>query len=119
MMNSTLADVGRRARLLGSGAILLREAYRALLARTNVGRGGNTPDLYFGLGVIVANGWITQDGRYFDWNPVMAYLPAKRIAIAVHTTFGPASEDVSQGLHILKKVVQVLAPEHPVPDRLT
>jgi len=119
-MNSTLADIGRWVRLLGSGTFLSRASYRALTAPTNVGRSGNSPDLYYGLGVIVANGWIVQNGFYFGWNPVMAYLPAGRISIAIHTTLGPESEqDVSHGLRILKDVVRILAPRHPIPERYT
>ena len=116
-LNSNLHDLGRWARLLGSGAILSRRSYRALLAPSNVGRGGNEPDLYYGLGVIIANGWITQNGRYFGWNPVIAYLPARRIAIAAFTTFGPRSQDLSHALRIVKAAALILAPERPIPAR--
>ena len=118
-MNSTLRDIGRWARLLGSGAFLSRESYRALIAPTNVGRNGNEADLYFGLGVIVANGWITQNGRYFGWNPVIAYLPSKGVTIAAYTTFGPRSADLSHALRIVKEAVKILTPKHPIPERYT
>lgn len=117
LMNSNLRDVARWTRLLGSGAILSKRSYAALTAPTNVGRNGNEADLYYGMGVIVANGWITQNGRYFGWNPVMAYLPSQQLTIVINATAGPKAEDVSNGVRILKHVVEVLAPGHLLPDR--
>ena len=117
LMNSNLYDVARWTRLLGSGAILSKRSYAALTAPTNVGRNGNTADLYYGLGVLIANGWITQNGRYFGWNPVIAYLPSKRITIVIDTTAGPKAEDVSNGLRILNHVIEIMTPDQPLPER--
>ena len=117
LMNSNLYDVARWTRLLGSGAILSKRSYAALTAPTNVGRNGNTADLYYGLGVLIANGWITQNGRYFGWNPVIAYLPSRRITIVIDTTAGPKAEDVSNGLRILKHVIEIMTPGQPLPER--
>ena len=118
LMNTTLRDLGRWARLLGSGARLSPGSRRALTAPVNIGRDGNTPDFYYGLGVLVLNRWIVQNGLYFGWNPVMAYLPSHRISIAISTTIGPRSEDgVSHGVRVLKDAVRILAPDHPIPER--
>ncbi|MGE3294777.1 MAG: serine hydrolase domain-containing protein [Geminicoccaceae bacterium] len=118
LMNTDLHDLGRWARLLGSGAILSKRSYRALTAPINVGHDGNAPDFYYGLGVLVLNRWIVQNGLYFGWNPVMAYLPSQRLSLAIFTTIGPESEDgVSHGVRILKQAVRILAPEQLIPDR--
>jgi hypothetical protein len=70
------------------------------------------------MGVIVANGWIVQNGLYFGWNPVMAYLPARQITIALTAVRGPGPEpDRSHGLRLLKDTAPILAPDHPIPDR--
>lgn len=117
LMNTDLRDLGRWAKLLGSGAVLSDRSYRALTGKVNVGRNGNTPNFYYGLGVLVLNRWIVQNGLYFGWNPVMAYLPSRRLSLAVFTTIGPESEDgVSHGVRILKQAVRILAPGDAIPD---
>lgn len=118
LMNTDLKDLGRWARLLGSGAVLSKDSYKALVAQGNVGRGGNSPDLYYGMGVIVANGWIMQNGLYFGWNPVMAHLPSRDITIALTTTLGDqALPDISHGLHLIKEAARLLVPDQPIPER--
>lgn len=118
MMNSNLGDIARWTRLLGSGAVLSKTSRQRLTAPVTVGLGRNAPDLYVGMGVIVANGWIVQNGLYFGWNPVMAYLPSKDITIAIYTTIGAKSDpDISHGLQILKEVVQILTPDQQLPKR--
>jgi D-alanyl-D-alanine carboxypeptidase len=118
MMNSNLDDVARWTRLLGSGAVLSATSRKLLTAPATVGFSRNAPDLYYGMGVIVANGWIVQNGLYFGWNPVMAYLPSKDITIVVNTTIGGHSDpDKSHGLQILKQSVDILTPDQRIPER--
>ncbi len=118
MMNSNLGDVARWTRLLGSGAVLSATSRKLLTAPATVGFSRNAPDLYYGMGVIIANGWVMQNGLYFGWNPVMAYLPSKDITIVVNTTIGARSDpNKSHGLQILKQAVDILTPEQRIPTR--
>jgi CubicO group peptidase (beta-lactamase class C family) len=118
LMNSNLGDVARWIRLLGSGAVLSSKSQKLLTAPATVGLGKNAPDLYYAMGVIVANGWIMQNGLYFGWNPVMAYRPSKDITIVVNTTIGGQSDpDKSHGLQILKQSVDILTPDQRIPER--
>jgi D-alanyl-D-alanine carboxypeptidase len=118
MMNSNLGDVARWTRLLGSGAVLSATSRKLLTAPATVGFSRNAPDLYYGMGVLIANGWVMQNGLYFGWNPVMAYLPSKDITIVVNTTIGARSDpNKSHGLQILKQAVDILTPDQRIPAR--
>ena len=117
-MITTLGDLGRFARAVGAGTLLSAKSRRALVAPTTVGLGGNAPDLYFGMGLAVANGWMVQNPGFAGWNAIFAHLPSRRLSIVVLTTLGRTSP---AGVHfstvLFKQLVRYLTPDVPIPDR--
>jgi D-alanyl-D-alanine carboxypeptidase len=116
-MTSTLHDLGVIARALGSGALLSARSRSEQIAPTTVGLGQNVAGLYYGLGIILMNGWMVQNPRFGGYNSILATLPSRKISIIVATTQGPAnSPDVAYSTLIFKELVQYLTPDAPIPD---
>jgi hypothetical protein len=78
----------------------------------------------YGLGVILAGPWIMQSPLFGGYGGVEAYLPSKKIAIAVVTTYGEGSFD-EQGNYkggsahqeLFRAIGAYLAPDEPPPAR--
>jgi D-alanyl-D-alanine carboxypeptidase len=117
-MVSNLDDLGKIGRELGSGSLLSPEMHREQTRPTAVGLSGNAADAYYGLGVIVLNGWIAQNPRFGGYNLILAHLPSRKLTIALASTVGPESEDIAHSTRIWKELVKALAPEAPIPDRI-
>jgi D-alanyl-D-alanine carboxypeptidase len=116
-MTSTLHDLGVIARALGSGVLLSARSRREQIAPTTVGLGQNQAGLYYGLGIIMMNGWMVQNPRFGGYNSILAHLPSRKISIIVATTQGPTnSADVAYSTLIFKQLVQYLTPDTPIPD---
>ena len=92
IMTTNISTSSGRRWPIGTGAVL-SEASVAMLAPRTVGLRPLTPDLYYGLGVVVNNGWILQNPSFFGYSAVMAYQPANGVAIAVAATKGAATPD--------------------------
>src|SRR3546814_12159750 len=45
-------------------------------------------DLYYALGVVVTNGWVAQTPSFGGYSATVAYLPERRLGVAVTTTMG-------------------------------
>lgn len=116
VMSATIGDVARTARAVGSGALISRAASRERFAPTTVGFPGISPERYYGLGVLVADGWRVQNPMLNGWTGIMAYLPQRRLSVAIVTTTLPRSADTGRpyaGL-LLNRLGAYLAPGHPV-----
>ena len=95
-----IADMTRTAIGIGGGKLLSRASYR-LQINPHAGFGhpqagcercaklSHAPG--FGLGVFRQNGWILYNPLFGGYGAVEAYLPSRRISIAVATTFGEGS----------------------------
>jgi CubicO group peptidase (beta-lactamase class C family) len=118
-MTSTLHDLGVLARAIGSGSLLSEKSRQEQMAPTTVGLGRNRKDLYFGLGIILINGWIVQNPRFGGYNLIFAHLPTKRLSIVLATTMGPkCSPDVAYSTLLFKDLVKLLAPDSPIPEEV-
>jgi CubicO group peptidase (beta-lactamase class C family) len=95
-----IADMTRTAIGIGGGKLLSRASYREQI-NPHAGFGhpqagcercatlSHAPG--FGLGVFRQNGWILYNPLFGGYGAVEAYLPSRRISIAVATTFGEGS----------------------------
>jgi D-alanyl-D-alanine carboxypeptidase len=115
-MISDLDDLGTIGRELGSGRLLSPAMRRERTAPTTVGLGVNTPQAYYGTGVIVLNGWIAQNPRFGGYNLILSHLPSRNLTIVLSSTVGPTSADIAHSTQIWKELVKHLAPEAPIPD---
>lgn len=102
VQTSSLRDLTRTAIGIGSGELLSRRSYeRQMEARIGFGRpqpgceACHTFDrVYaFGLGVVRNGSWNLQSPLFGGYAAVDAYLPSRRISIAVVTTFTDRSYD--------------------------
>lgn len=118
-MTSTIGDVAAIGRAMGSGRLLSKRSRAEQVAPTVVGLGQNKADRYYGLGVIMLNTWMVQNPRFGGYNLILAYLPSKKLTIAISTTKGPKSDpDAADSTVIFKALASFLAPEKPLPKEL-
>jgi CubicO group peptidase (beta-lactamase class C family) len=118
-MTSTLHDLGVLARAIGSGSLLSAQSRKEQVAPTMVGLGRNRKDLYYGLGVILINGWMAQNPMFGGYNLIFAHLAAKRLSIVLATTMGPkSSPDVAYSTLLFKDLVKLLAADAPIPEEV-
>jgi D-alanyl-D-alanine carboxypeptidase len=115
-MTSTLSDMGRWARALGTGSLLTPSSHALQIGPQNVGLGPLTESFYYAMGFGVTNGWIATNPQLLGYNGVVSYLPSKRIAVVVFTTQGPKGKPpVAYASAIYNRLGALLAPERP-PD---
>ncbi|MFJ3902356.1 serine hydrolase domain-containing protein [Streptomyces sp. NPDC090025] len=126
VITSTVCDMARSAQGIGSGELISRRSYRTLLDPGTVGLGvptrkcpadiclKQTPAKHFGLGVIVANTWLLQNPSFSGYAAIQAYLPSKRLAIAVSTTKKADSPAGNNAETVARRIGALLAPEHPL-----
>jgi CubicO group peptidase (beta-lactamase class C family) len=99
---TTIADLTRTAAAVGTGELLSRASYRAMTGPRLLGFGhaqaNCQPECFqqtrfynFGLGVVRTGSWLLQDPLLSGYSSAEAYLPSRKIAIAVAVTFGPGA----------------------------
>lgn len=114
-MSGTIGDVAREARAVGTGELISPHASRERFAPTTVGLPGVRPDRYFGLGIAVVDGWELQNPVLNGYTGIMAYLPTRRLSIAIVTTQkkrSAASGD-NYAADIFAALAAYLTPGHP------
>ncbi|MEE1822600.1 serine hydrolase [Streptomyces sp. BE20] len=121
-----ICDLARSVEAVGTGELLSPEAFRTQLDPGTVGLPGPGPDCpetvclpqtaarHFGLGVIVSDGWILSNPSFYGYAAIEAYLPVERLAVAVTTTKGCASPDRNTAQDVAGRIVDRLAPDHPL-----
>ena len=116
LMTSTVGDVIKSAKALRSGALVSPKASRERIAPITVGLSpGFSDQLYYGLGVLVANGWLVQNPMQNGYTSIMAYEPSGRIAIALSVTEGEqaATTPTNYSERLLKELTEYLTPDKP------
>jgi len=98
---TTIGDMIKTAIAIGEGKLLSKKSYKAMTEPKLIGFGHSDPvctpecftqtDVYnFGIGVVLTGNWIKQNPVLSGYAAVEAYLPSKKIAIAVANTFSEA-----------------------------
>src|SRR5438105_4752044 len=101
-------DLTATAIAVGTGSLLSPESHHAQVGPSLMGFGHPAPgcrtchtlDKFFsyGLGVVLKGSWILQNPLFGGYSAVEAYLPSKKIAVAVAATFGEKSFDEKGGI---------------------
>lgn len=117
VMTSTIGDVARSARAIGTGALISPAARRQEFAPTLVRRGFMPRGLYYGLGIVVANGWRFQNPLLNGYTGIMAYLPGRRLSIAAVATAQPrsAASEVNLANLLVARISEYLTPGRSLP----
>lgn len=117
IMTATTGDILRSARAIGTGELISRKASRERLAPTTVGLApAFSEDFYFGLGILVMSGWSFQNPNLTGFTGIQAYLPPRRISVALTVTNGPdaAASDNNYSQRLFNAITAYLTPDHPV-----
>jgi CubicO group peptidase (beta-lactamase class C family) len=103
VQTTNIYDMTATAEAVGSGALLLPWSHRAQTGPDLVGFGEQTEACLtcrtldeshnYGLGVLRQGSWILQTPLFGGYAATEAYLPSKKIAIAVAVTFGEKAFD--------------------------
>ena len=104
---TTIDDMITTAVKVGTGALISKFSYEAMTGPHLLGFGkkqdncapscGPQTNVYnYGLGIVRSGSWILQNPLLGGLGAIEAYLPSKKIAIAVAVTFAPEAFD-SQG----------------------
>jgi CubicO group peptidase (beta-lactamase class C family) len=102
-------DMANTAVAVGTGKLLTRSSYHAMTDPNLLGFGQKQPDCVpscfkqipaynYGLGVVRSGSWLLQNPLLGGYSASESYLPSKKIAIAVVTTFKPGAFDC-QGVY--------------------
>lgn len=121
-----IVDLATTAMAVGEGTILSPESHAAQLDPGMLGFGKPiagcancrtlTESYNYGIGTVLHGQWVLQNPLYGGYAALGAYLPSKKIAVAVATTFGEGSFD-EQGnyttgwLKVFEGIGALLAPE--------
>ncbi len=133
VLTTDICDLARSAQAIGSGELLSHRSYQVQLNPGTVGLGvptstcpatvclKQTADFHYGVGVIHKSGWVLQNPSFAGFAAVQAlslivqaYLPQRRLAIAVSTTVGQKAPEGNTAQTITERIAAVLAPDHPL-----
>ena len=128
---TNIDDMITTAIKVGTGALISKSSYEAMTGPHLLGFGKKqdncAPSCFtqvngynYGLGVVRSGSWLMQNPLLDGYSATEAYLPSKKIAIAVATTFAPEAFD-SQGNYanssdtLFRSIGRYLAPDDPPP----
>jgi CubicO group peptidase (beta-lactamase class C family) len=114
IMTSTVADLLASAAAIGEGTLLSPASHERQLAPATAHFPPWDERMWYGLGVFVIDGWIVQNPSFSGYAAAMAYLPARRLALAVSVTFAPGATEQNPSTDVLKAIAAYLAPEAPL-----
>lgn len=103
IQTSTIYDLEATAVGIGSGRLLSKESYERMVSTELRGKTRAQPGCptcapqeegyTYGLGIVISGNWLLQNPMFAGYAATEAYLPSKKIAIAVAVTFAPAAFD--------------------------
>jgi hypothetical protein len=110
IMTSTIEAVRKSAIAVGEGTLVSPASHQEQIAPVSL----LNPKVYYAMGVFIDNSWVLQNPLFSGYNAVMAYLPAKKIAIAVTTTLGEkSSPSTNYSTLLFQRIGTYLAPDQP------
>jgi hypothetical protein len=128
---TNIFDMTKTAVGIGTGALLSKGSYHLQTDPNLLGFGHQQDgcscfpqrDIYnYGLGIVRSGSWLLQNPLFGGYGATEAYLPSKKIAIAVAATFGPKAFD-ADGIYgnssdaLFRAIGAYLAPKSPPPMR--
>ncbi len=115
IMTSSIGDVLKSATAIGTGALLPPQSHALQLAPLTAKFERWNDKSYYGLGVVVANGWVIQTPSFAGYAAFMGYLPSRKLAIAVSNTLGEkGSLEGNRSTDLAAEIAKYLAPDTPV-----
>ena len=128
---TTIDDMATTAVKVGSGALLSKSSYEVMTGPHLLGFGkkqdncapscGTQTNVYnYGLGIVRSGSWLLQNPMLGGYSATVAYLPSKKIAIALFATYAPEAFDSEGNYHnssdtLFRSIGTYLAPEDAPP----
>jgi CubicO group peptidase (beta-lactamase class C family) len=137
IQTSNIFDVNETAIAIGTGKLLSQESYKAMISTGLRGKTTALPGCVtcfpqgeqysYGLGIVTTGNWVMQDPLFFGEAGAFAYLPSKKVAIALALTFtedafapdGSYKSEVGGNAadQVWREIATVVAPEDQPPPR--
>jgi CubicO group peptidase (beta-lactamase class C family) len=130
IQTTNIYDMEASAAGIGSGKLLSKESYDTMVSTDLRGKThalpgcttcGELNDIFtYGMGIVIAGDWVLQNPLFAGEAGVAAYLPSKKIAIAVAVTYEPEAFD-DQGNYsnggdtLVRRIGTALAPDDAPP----
>lgn len=131
VQTTTIEDLDATAVGIGGGRLLSPQSYQTMLSKNLIGRttplpGCTTcfpqsPNYTYGLGIVSTGNWVMQNPLFAGEAGSFAYLPSRRVAIAVAVTFDQAAFDPTTGDYknaadlLWRKIAAELVPDDAPP----
>lgn len=130
VQTTNIYDMEATAAGIGSGKLLTRESYQKMTSTDLRGRTSTLPGCptcapqtegyTYGIGIVSSGGWLLQNPLFAGQAGVAAYLPSKKIAIAIAVTYLPEAFDDTGGYPneaetLFRRVGTELAPDDAPP----
>jgi len=113
-MNSTVADVARWVRALGTGELLSDTAFTEMMADKTAGLGPLTADKYFAFGTVHLGSWLLMNPAFGGYNGIALYETESKTTIVVYATLGPTADaNTNNAVPIGKDIGALLFPDNP------
>lgn len=134
IQTTNIYDMEASAAGIGSGKLLSKKSHELMVSRDLLGKTHAQPgcttcgpmsDFYtYGIGIVTSGDWLLQNPLFSGEAGVMAYLPSKKISIAIAVTYRPEAFDdqgnyVNAADKLFRRVGAELAPDDapPTPPR--
>ena len=130
IQTTNIYDLEATAVGIGSGKLLSRDSYAKLVSTDLRGKTRAQPGCStcapmgegytYGMGLVISGDWLLQNPMFAGYSAVEAYLPSKKIAIAVAATFARGAFD-DQGNYsntaevLFRRIGTELAPDQAPP----
>lgn len=113
-LNSTVADVGRWVRALGTGELLSDSAFQEMMAPETAGLGPLTDERFFAFGTAHLGSWLFMNPSFGGYNGVALYDTESKTTIVIYATLGPtANADTNNTVPIASAIGALLLPDNP------
>jgi CubicO group peptidase (beta-lactamase class C family) len=132
IQTTNIYDLAATAAGIGSGRLLTTDSYHKMVSTDLRGATHKQPgcttcdamtNIYtYGLGIVISGDWLLQNPLMSGYSAVEAYLPSRKIAIAVAATYAPEAFDGQGGYHneadgLFRKIGAALAPDDAPPAK--
>jgi D-alanyl-D-alanine carboxypeptidase len=112
VQTSNIADILTSAAAIGEGTLLSARSHKLQLAPLTAKFKPWSETKFYGFGVFLIDGWIVQNPSFAGYAATMAYLPSRKLAIAVAVTMDDgASAEGNLSTGVLEEIAAYLAPE--------
>jgi D-alanyl-D-alanine carboxypeptidase len=114
-LNSTVEDLGRWGRALGSGELLSVKAHEEQVSSANAGLGPLTKQRYFTYGIGAQGSWLIGNPQLQGYRGLIAQRRDSPLTIVVYTTDGHRhTKNQNDAIVIGNRLAEILSPRRPL-----